>query len=98
MPLFGLRPHARRAQRLLHCNVDRMKLVVPRELLRHRAAAEIFKHDEIAKEVEKASLVKNSLDHHLEFGYIIFSKRLTGDRSPRFEPLPTRAASDPMRA
>jgi hypothetical protein len=35
----------RRAQRLMHCNIDRMKLMVARDLLRHGATTEFFEHD-----------------------------------------------------
>ena len=91
MPLFSFSAHARRAQGLLHRNIDRVKLMIAGDLLRHGAAAEIFEHDEVAKEIEEAPLVENSLDHDLEFRQVIFSERLARDRAPGFEPLPARA-------
>ena len=81
-----------RAARSVSCdrNVDRVKLMVSRHLLRNRSAAEIFEDDEITKEIEKAPLVEHPLDHDLEFRKVIFSKRLARDRAPRLKPLPAR--------
>src|SRR5687767_9909213 len=91
MPLFSFPTHARRAYGLLHRDVDRVKLMVAGDLLRYRTPTEIFEHDEVANQVEKAPLIENSLDHDLEFRQVVFSQRLSGNRTPGLEPLPARA-------
>jgi hypothetical protein len=61
------------------------------DLLRHRSATKIFEDNEVAKQIEKSPLVKNSLDHDLEFRQIILCQRLARDRAPRLKPLAARA-------
>lgn len=68
-----------------------MELMIPGDLLHHGAAAEIFKYDEVAQQIEKAPLLENSLDEDLKLRQVIFSERLAGDRAPRLEPLPAGA-------
>ena len=91
MPLFSLAracaPRAASPDR----DVDRVKLMIAGDLLRHGAAAKIFEHNEVAQEIKKAPLIESSLDHDLEFRQVIFSERLARDRAPRLEPLPARA-------
>ncbi len=87
---FG-RDRLRRAQRLLHRHVDRMKLVVAGHLLGELAAAGILKHDEMPQQIEKAALLEHALQHHVQLGLMRRRILAPADRAPRLEPLLARA-------
>ena len=66
--LLGLLREIGGAQSLLDRDFDRVELVVPGDLLRERAAAEILEHDEMADEIEKPTRLKYAGEHDLQFG------------------------------
>ena len=78
----------RGAQRLLHRDPDRVKLVIARHLLGERAAPVVLEHDEVADEREKPVRRADALQHHLELGQLWTRKRLPRDGAPGLEPLP----------
>ena len=72
-----------------------MELVVAGHLLSKLAAAtvscRIFKHDEIANQVEEAALFEDAFDHHLQFGQFPRRILVPRDRAPGLEPFLARA-------
>src|SRR5690606_16264771 len=98
--LAGLVPTGRlrgrrlsRAQRLFHGRVDRVELVIAGHLLDELSAdaargGGVLEHDEVAKQVEEASMLEDALQHHLELGKL--RRRILGalDGAPGLEPFP----------
>ena len=65
---LGLRREIGGPQRLLDRNINRVELVVSRDLLRQHAAAEILEHNKMADEIEKPGRLKDASEHDLQFG------------------------------
>jgi len=93
----GLLTHTRRCavqlgspQRLAHCHLHGVELVVARHLLRHVPAAVVLKHDEVAHQVEKAPRRTDPFEHHLQLGHVRLSEPFAGDGAPGLEPFPPR--------
>jgi hypothetical protein len=84
------------AQGLFHGRVHRVKLVVAGHLLHELAASaaggrRVLEHDEVAQQVEKAPLLENPLQHHLQLRLLRGRILAPGDGAPGFEPLLARA-------
>ena len=76
----GFRSHAAARTGCLNSNIDRVKLMVPSDLLSYRAAAEILKDNEVSNEIEKAPFIENALDYHLQFRKVGSARRLARNR------------------
>jgi hypothetical protein len=63
-----------------------MELVISRDLLCERAAAEILEHNEMADEIEKPARLQDAGEHDLQFGKARRGILAPADRAPRLEP------------
>ncbi len=88
--LFGRAAQFRRPQCLRDRHLHGVELVVARHLLHDAPAAVVLEHDEVAREVEKAPRLAQSLDHDLQLRQVRTGERLACDRPPGFEPLAAR--------
>ena len=96
---LSLMPTLRRdrsAQGLFQCNVDRMELVIARDLFGQFAVAFVLEHDEMPDEIEKAPLLEDALQHHLKLSKAVTSSRPVIVRQGLNHSLP--APSEPIRA
>ena len=89
--LLGFRREIGGPQRLLDRDIDRVELVISRDLLRERAAAEILEHNEMADEIEKPARLEHAGEHDLQFGQARRRILAPADRAPRLEPFLARA-------
>jgi hypothetical protein len=84
--LLGLLREIGGAQSLLDRDFDRVELVVPGDLLRERAAAEILEHDEMADEIKKPARFERPGEHDLQLGEARRHIPAPADSAPRLEP------------
>jgi hypothetical protein len=63
-----------------------VELVIPRDLLCERAAAEILEHDEMADQIEKPARLEHAGEHHLQLGETRCGILAPADRAPRLKP------------
>ena len=68
-----------------------MELVIPSDLLRQRAAAEILEQDEMTDYIEKPARLECTGEHDLQFGETRCGILAPADRAPRLEPFLTGA-------
>src|SRR5205807_9477367 len=85
------RHRSRRTQRLLDRYVDRVELVIARDLLGKLAAALVLEYDEVAHEVEESLPLEHAFEHDLQLRHRRRRIASPAHRPPGLEPLPARA-------
>ena len=75
------------ANGFLDCSFDRKELVIASDQLVHRTAVGIvFEGDEVANQIEEASLLEHAANQRLQFERRSWSIELTFNCAPNFEP------------
>ncbi len=77
-------------QRLAHCGLHGVELVVAGDLLLQAPAAVVLEHDEVPHQVEEPPVIAHPLHQHLELRQRQVCELLAGDGAPRLEPLAAR--------
>ena len=82
---------ARRTQRLLDGDIDRMELVITGHLLDELAGPFVLEDEEVAQQREEAARLEDALDHHVEFRQMRRCISLARHCAPGLEPFLARA-------